>query len=80
MDKLKKSIYPIVGEKKVHTNMSYSYQDVLMYFMNCYENKSHNKCPNLEFVPESKINIIGVRQYKPYNVPEVKKFRKFINK
>lgn len=81
MDKLQKSIYS--PEK---TNISQnqaqrgSYQEILMYFMDRYKNKPENKCFNMEFVPESKINIIGVRQYKPYNVTEAKKFHTFINK
>ncbi|XWV26079.1 putative orfan [Tupanvirus soda lake] len=58
-----------------------SYQDILQYFISKYENKN-SKCntKNMEFVKDSNVNIVGVRQYRPYNLSEVRKFKKFINK
>ena len=65
---------------------SIPYQDILQYFVPKYEEKNQ-KCglnptrsSSLKFVDDGNVNIIGVRQYRPYNIPEVKKFKKFINK
>ncbi|XWV24832.1 putative ORFan [Tupanvirus deep ocean] len=64
-----------------NTKKSDSYQDVLQYFISKYQN-NNSKCnaTNMEFVKDTNVNIVGVRQYKPYNLSEVRKFKKFINK
>lgn len=69
------------------SNLSHSYSDVLSYFLPYYEKtklngsfKMNNKI-NRDFTDLSNIKIIGVVQYQPFKVSEVKKFRKnFIGK
>ena len=69
-------------EQKSREKIQSRYQDILLYFMDKYNNTSLNskKEKDRRFVSESKINIVGVCQYSPFNVSEVTKFRNFINK
>ena len=109
MDRFKNPNYYKCIRDNSEDKMDDSYQNVLMYFMEQYENKpsyiynsmtlprilrmtpseaaknalhlcSSSWGHTMTFVPEYNINIIGIRQYKPYNVAAVKKFHKLINK
>lgn len=60
---------------KNQTNISYF--DVLKYFAPKYKNI---KCPyySRQFVNEKGINIVGLVEYKPYNISAVREFNKFL--
>lgn len=69
------------------SNLSHSYSDVLKYFLPYYEKTKLNCSSKInneigrDFTNPSNIKIIGVVQYEPFKVSEVKKFRKnFIGK
>ena len=55
------------------------YYDVLQYLLPQYQ-KYKSQCKKMMFVSEPDVNIKGVVQYRPYNIPEVKKFKRFIKK
>lgn len=56
------------------------YFDILMHFLPKYTNTQHanNKKKERIFVPESKVIIAGIFEYKPYNPTAIKQFHKLI--
>ena len=61
------------------------YQKVLEYFIPKYLGKEvvpthKNSTETRRFVDEDKVRIKGIIEYKPYNIAQINKFRKFINK
>ncbi len=59
------------------------YYDILkhnLYSINTSISKHCNNDKNNKFVSESKIQIIGIYEYKPYNLFEITKFRNLFSK
>jgi hypothetical protein len=56
------------------------YCDILKYFIPVYNQKIklNSQIKFIEFIPEENINIKGIVQYRPYNIEEINKFKKFI--